>query len=226
MPNAKRYWADRDKWLAQSKEYQRTHKRDIRERERHNYKKYRDKILARKKRYYQEHREELLAKNRQYQQQNKHKTRTYAKTHYYNVPLDKECASCGTTESLERHHPDYSKPLEIVTLCHSCHMRLHHKLRVTSVTGRRETHNIRNNETSRMGFEPKIGFALKRPLCREGETDSKCLNPLLGVSRMFPTLGSGLSQRGMLGPLSEYKGEEGDRTPDRNGNELSLRVIL
>ena len=36
-------------------------------------------------------------------------------------------------------------------------------------------------------------------------------------SRMFPTLGSGLSQHGTLRPLSKNNGEEGDGTPDRNG---------
>ena len=37
------------------------------------------------------------------------------------------------------------------------------------------------------------------------------------VSRMFPTLGSGLAQHGTLRPLSKNNGEEGDGTPDRNG---------
>jgi lipopolysaccharide export LptBFGC system permease protein LptF len=39
--------------------------------------------------------------------------------------LSKECAQCGATEHLEKHHPDYSKPLEVIVLCASCHRRLH-----------------------------------------------------------------------------------------------------
>jgi len=63
-----------------------------------------------------------------------------------------------------------------------------------------------------------IGFALERcRLHREGKAGSEGSNLHPIVSRMFPTLGSGLSQYGTLRPLSEDKGEEGDGTPDRNG---------
>ena len=34
------------------------------------------------------------------------------------------CAHCNDPNT-ERHHPDYSKPLEIVWLCRSCHLLLH-----------------------------------------------------------------------------------------------------
>lgn len=34
------------------------------------------------------------------------------------------CATCGSTENLERHHPDYRRPLHIVVLCKPCHGRL------------------------------------------------------------------------------------------------------
>jgi hypothetical protein len=33
----------------------------------------------------------------------------------------KECEGCGAERRLERHHPDYSKPLLIVWLCKPCH---------------------------------------------------------------------------------------------------------
>jgi len=38
----------------------------------------------------------------------------------------KSCQQCGTVTNLHRHHPDYSKPLEVVILCVKCHNRLHH----------------------------------------------------------------------------------------------------
>lgn len=41
------------------------------------------------------------------------------------VPLDSKCADCHITETLERHHPDYSKPLVVVTLCKICHEARH-----------------------------------------------------------------------------------------------------
>lgn len=36
------------------------------------------------------------------------------------------CQRCGEKRS-EAHHPDYSKPLEVVWLCHPCHMKEHRK---------------------------------------------------------------------------------------------------
>jgi hypothetical protein len=40
------------------------------------------------------------------------------------VPLKPNCEICGSTENLERHHKDYGKPLEVLTLCRICHNAL------------------------------------------------------------------------------------------------------
>lgn len=40
--------------------------------------------------------------------------------------LSGPCVLCGALQS-EAHHPDYSKPLEVVWLCRSCHRKLHAK---------------------------------------------------------------------------------------------------
>jgi formylmethanofuran dehydrogenase subunit E len=40
----------------------------------------------------------------------------------------KLCEHCKEEKILNGHHPDYSKPLEVVWLCHSCHKLLHNKL--------------------------------------------------------------------------------------------------
>lgn len=37
------------------------------------------------------------------------------------------CSKCGSKERIERHHPDYSKPLEFVLLCRACHRKIHWK---------------------------------------------------------------------------------------------------
>ncbi len=50
------------------------------------------------------------------------------------IPLKDHCEKCGTKEGkLERHHEDYSKPLEFLTICHKCHRKLHAKLRAKGV---------------------------------------------------------------------------------------------
>lgn len=38
------------------------------------------------------------------------------------------CAMCGTAESVIAHHPDYSRPLEIISMCRSCHSRYHREI--------------------------------------------------------------------------------------------------
>lgn len=35
------------------------------------------------------------------------------------------CSRCDETESIEGHHEDYSKPLEVIWLCKACHMKAH-----------------------------------------------------------------------------------------------------
>ncbi len=35
------------------------------------------------------------------------------------------CTTCQRSCTPQGHHPDYSKPLEVIWLCHLCHMSLH-----------------------------------------------------------------------------------------------------
>ena len=47
------------------------------------------------------------------------------RAHHYNnkLSLKKKCERCSSIDNLQRHHPDYSKPKEIVTLCKPCHLQ-------------------------------------------------------------------------------------------------------
>jgi hypothetical protein len=44
-----------------------------------------------------------------------------------NTILKPCCENCGSTENLQRHHFDYNDPYKIVTLCFSCHRKLHNR---------------------------------------------------------------------------------------------------
>lgn len=40
----------------------------------------------------------------------------------------KVCSRCINTKYIQGHHPDYSKPLEVIWLCISCHRKEHQNL--------------------------------------------------------------------------------------------------
>jgi hypothetical protein len=36
-----------------------------------------------------------------------------------------DCVSCGSSVDLELHHPDYDRPLQVISLCRTCHVSCH-----------------------------------------------------------------------------------------------------
>ena len=58
----------------------------------------------------------------------KHAARIATKKGKIKKPLF--CESCGQNRKLERHHPDYDKPLEVDWLCHRCHSYIHRYLKI------------------------------------------------------------------------------------------------
>jgi len=84
---------------------------------------HREKRRAEKRRYYQRHREEILRKSKEKAQSNRKVIN--AQRIAERIPLKESCEECGSKDQLERHHPDYSKPKEFVTLCRRCHQAKH-----------------------------------------------------------------------------------------------------
>lgn len=83
----------------------------------------RDKILTKAK----EKRKQTYWKKYSKKNYDNNKDRWFARMDAQKIPLKDKCENCGSTEKLERHHPDYSKPLEVQTLCINCHKKIHRK---------------------------------------------------------------------------------------------------
>ena len=45
------------------------------------------------------------------------------------------CLLCKKIKPLQAHHSDYSKPLDVMWLCHSCHQLIHHYKDCPSLEG-------------------------------------------------------------------------------------------
>lgn len=82
--------------------------------------------------------EKVIACTTRWKKKNKDKVLAYAQRHSNNHPEQvhgvsiarsvqkaRSCIRCGSNECLQHHHPDYSKPREVMTLCTKCHSRLH-----------------------------------------------------------------------------------------------------
>ncbi len=54
------------------------------------------------------------------------------------------CSHCGSPGPLEKHHPDYSRPLEVIWLCTPCHRLLHlgkEPINIQEVSDGQESHS-------------------------------------------------------------------------------------
>jgi len=75
-------------------------------------------------------RNEILMKQKE-NEPDKYKARTRANNALRDGHIKKEpCYFCGSTNDLEMHHPDYSKPLRIYWLCKTCHRKIDGMLKI------------------------------------------------------------------------------------------------
>lgn len=91
----------------------------------------RDSNRAKARLKYVKNKEKNDAYSKEYYEKNKHKThaRSLVRTALYRGDLVRKsiCEVCKIKPAREGHHPDYTKPLEVMWLCNSCHKRIHVK---------------------------------------------------------------------------------------------------
>ena len=113
-----------------------------------NYWKNRDKILKERSEYYLKNRECIDKSHIEWAKRNPDKVKIYAqRVRAKWVPKNKHkiechrevrkavrkgdllkpenCSSCNKIGKVNAHHNDYTKPLEVVWLCHKCHKEVH-----------------------------------------------------------------------------------------------------
>lgn len=83
----------------------------------------RDKCKERAKAWALAHPDVIKKIQREWNSANHEKVRSEQKARYH-VLLKEQCEICGA-KATARHHPDYSKPLEVMHLCSKCHMGFH-----------------------------------------------------------------------------------------------------
>ena len=146
----KRYIENRDREIKRKAEWRKNNPDKVKESQRlSNKKKYlnnKEKVLSNNKKWAQENREKVRDTQRKWKEKNKDivKKRTYEYIERYpekkravqavnnaimygKMTRPTNCSRCLIECKPEGHHPDYSKPLEVIWLCKGCHTKEHRK---------------------------------------------------------------------------------------------------
>lgn len=91
---------------------------------------HRQKRLQTRRNYDKKNRDKLNANLREWKKDKPNVYNQVNKAKKEGIIAVKKCVKCGTDKRLESHHADYSRPLDVEILCHSCHMGVHKQLRV------------------------------------------------------------------------------------------------
>lgn len=90
--------------------------------------------------YYQEHKTSIIASVMKYnrahmkkinihkrerrQSDPEYKLKEACRSRARKIITTESCSKCGSTNNLQRHHEDYTKPLEVTVLCKDCHINI------------------------------------------------------------------------------------------------------
>ena len=134
------YEKNREIILLKQKNYRLNNKEKIKIKGQKYYIKNKSKLSNINKAYYQEHKEEVCKRMREFAKNNndfmnekrkkhelkypeKKRARSLAKENI-EIPENQICVMCNEKKATDRHHEDYSKPLEVKFVCHQCNCKL------------------------------------------------------------------------------------------------------
>jgi len=107
------------------KNYRKKYRENNKEQHRKQVKKYRElhyeKCKLREKEYYKNNKKKFIERLYQHRRKNPEVLIAYIKSQ--KIPHKEKCEWCGSDYILQKHHPNYLKPLEVITLCINCHCK-------------------------------------------------------------------------------------------------------
>jgi hypothetical protein len=108
--------------------YRMKHRKELAAKERARYRANTKKIKARVRLYGKKIRAKHAARTLTYYYENKQKVRARGLAYDHTKEIMKNfCELCHSKDRLNMHHPDYTRPLEVLTLCYLCHAMIHRK---------------------------------------------------------------------------------------------------
>lgn len=93
------YQKNKEKYSEEAKKWQKAHPEKAKELHKNNQKKYNEKYPE--------------------------KIKAHNKAYHIKIPKGQLCEICNINLAIEKHHKDYSKPLEVQFLCRNCHNKYH-----------------------------------------------------------------------------------------------------
>lgn len=109
------------KWREENKDHIKNYKRDYRKNNKIKIKQYLQKpeVKEKRKKCYTKANKKHCKKYPE-----RIKARNMARSHI-KIPKGQLCEECNKNLAKERHHEDYSKPLEVILVCGKCHNKLY-----------------------------------------------------------------------------------------------------
>ena len=128
-----------EKKLVSRRKYRENNREKIRHQDRESYSdnpdKFREKAKIAQRKYYRTEKGQEKYKKEGERLRKLYPKKARARSLLSNAIVDGKiirpsiCSACRTEGRVEAHHPDYSKPYDVIWVCKSCHFMIHRKIK-------------------------------------------------------------------------------------------------